>query len=264
MIGDPSGKNTERPSLESQTVEENTRKLASNILTVFKNHADHFWDDKQGAEPLPQCLVVNNMEWYGKMSAIKFFNKLGRHFRVGAMLSKQAVESRMASDDGISFTEFSYQVFQSYDWYHLLKKHRCRIQIGGHDQMGNIHAGHEFISRALKQQVYGITVPLITSETGDKYGKSAGNAVWLDSEKTSPFELYQFFLRTPDAEVERLLKIFTFRTLDEITVIVRKHQDNPEKRQAQQILATDVTRLVHGGIITTIMNFFKCEFLNLF
>lgn len=250
MIGDPSGKNTERPALELETVAHNTKKLAKNITNVFENHANFFWDDKNGKEPLPECIIVNNLDWYKNISSVEFFWRLGRHFRLGQMIMRQAVQSRMNSDDGISFTEFSYQVFQAYDWLHLLQKFNCRIQLGGHDQMGNIVSGHDFISRAMKkQQVYGLTVPLITSETGDKYGKSAGNAVWLDSTKTSPFDMYQFFLRTKDEDVEKLLKIFTLRKDDEIAGIMRKQVSNPESRYAQKVLAADVTRLVHGGII---------------
>lgn len=247
MIGDPSGKNTERPAQEHDIVSQNTKKLANNIVTVFQNHANLFWDSKNGKEPLPQCLIVNNLDWYESMSSVEFFGKLGRHFRLGQMIMRQAVQSRMNSDEGISFTEFSYQVFQAYDWYHLFDKFNCRIQLGGHDQMGNIASGHEFISRALRKQVYGLTAPLITSETGDKYGKSAGNAVWLDPTKTSPFEMYQFFLRTKDADVERMLKIFTFKTEDEIKGIMRKMLANPETRCAQLVLGEEVTRLVHGG-----------------
>jgi len=185
------------------------------------------------------------------MSALQFFSVLGRHFRVGQMLKKHAVQSRMESDEGISFTEFSYQVLQAFDWYHLHENYGCTIQLGGHDQMGNIVSGQDFISRALNKQVYGITVPLITSETGDKFGKRAGNVVWLDPDKTTPFEMFQFFVRTQDADVEGLVKIFTFRTEDEIKALMKKHWENPEKRTPQLALSTDVTRLVHGGEIST-------------
>ncbi|CAL8074421.1 unnamed protein product [Orchesella dallaii] len=246
LIGDPSGKNSERPSLERDVVIRNSEKLARNIFHVFNNHNELFWDNNKGVQKLPECLIVNNADWYTKMNSLEFFSKLGRHFRVGQMIMRHSVKSRMQSDEGISFTEFSYQVFQAYDWYHLFQTYGCKIQLGGHDQMGNIVSGHEYISRALNKQVFGITVPLITSETGDKYGKTAGNAVWLDPEKTSPFEMFQFFVRTPDDDVERLLKIFTFRTEDEINAIMIKHKAKPETRMPQILLGSDVTRLVHG------------------
>ncbi|ODM95571.1 Tyrosine--tRNA ligase, mitochondrial [Orchesella cincta] len=246
LIGDPSGKNSERPALDRDVAMRNAGMLAKNIATVFENHNKLFWDSKLGKERLPECIIVNNADWYSNMSSLEFFSKLGRHFRVGQMMMRHSVQSRLNSEEGISFTEFSYQVFQAYDWYHLYKNYGCRIQLGGHDQMGNIVSGHDFISRAFKKQVYGITVPLITSETGNKYGKTAGNAVWLDPDKTSPFEMLQFFVRTPDDDVERLLKIFTFRTDDEINALMSKHKLNPELRTPQLELASDITRLVHG------------------
>lgn len=165
------------------------------------------------------------------------------------MLSRTSVQSRVASDSGMSFMEFTYQIYQAYDWLHLLREHNCAYQLGGSDQMGNLMTGHELISRVpdvKKKKVFGITLPIITNEEGDKYGKSAGNAIWLDAEKTTPFSLYQFFLRSTDTEVEKLLKYFTFLDLQEIKEIMDRHKNTPELREAQKTLAEQVTTLIHG------------------
>lgn len=172
---------------------------------------------------------------------------MGRHFRLGSMLSRSSVQTRLESEAGMSFTEFTYQIFQAYDWLHLLQRYDCRFQMGGLDQMGNLMTGHELISRVERKEVFGMTLPIVTNEEGDKFGKSAGNAVWLDSEKTSAFGLYQFFIRTPDSEVEKLLKLFTFIPLPQIEQLMLEHYKEPEKRKAQTILAEDVALLVHGG-----------------
>lgn len=164
------------------------------------------------------------------------------------MLSRSSVQSRLETEGGMSFTEFTYQTFQAYDWLHLLRTHNCRFQMGGSDQMGNLMSGHELISRAEKKDVFGLTLPIVTNEEGDKFGKSAGNAVWLDDNKTSSFSLYQFFVRMPDSEVEKLLKLFTFIPIKEIEFLMDEHRKEPEKRKAQTMLAEDVTLLVHGGI----------------
>lgn len=173
---------------------------------------------------------------------------MGRHFRLGTMLSLSSVQSRLQGD-GMSFTEFTYQVFQAYDWLHLVKEYDCRFQLGGSDQMGNLMAGHELISRTIKKSVYGLTLPIITNEEGNKFGKSAGNAVWLDEEKTSPFSFYQFFIRIADSEVENLLKLLTLLPLKEINEIMIAHRQMPELREAQRKLAKEITLLVHGGLL---------------
>ncbi|KAG4072426.1 hypothetical protein HA402_004358 [Bradysia odoriphaga] len=163
------------------------------------------------------------------------------------MITLSSVQQRLKGD-GMSFTEFTYQVFQAYDWLHLLKEHDCRFQLGGSDQMGNLVAGHRLIGRTAKKSVYGLTLPLITIEVGDKFGKSAGNAVWLDQDKTSTFSFYQFFMRIADSEVENLLKLLTLLPLKEIDEIMIQHKQLPELRQAKQIkLAQQITLLVHGG-----------------
>lgn len=193
--------------------------------------------------------VVNNADWYNDMNLIEFISTIGRHFRLGQMMSRTSVQSRLTSDTGMSFVEFTYQIFQGYDWLHLLRHHNCCFQLGGSDQMGNLMTGHELISRVddvKKKRVFGITLPIITNEEGDKYGKSSGNAIWLDAARTTPFSFYQFFLRTPDAEVEKLLKFFTFLDLQTIKQIMDKHKNTPELREAQRTLAQQVTTLIHG------------------
>nr|CAD7430564.1 unnamed protein product [Timema monikensis] len=180
------------------------------------------------------------------LNAVDLVGQIGRHFRMGTMLSRHSVQSRLASEGGMSFTEFCYQIFQAYDWLQLLQKYDCRFQVGGNDQMGNIMSGHDLISRLTKTKVYGLTLPLITSESGDKFGKSSGSAIWLDSRKTSPFQLYQFFIRVKDSDVGKLLKLFSFEPPGTIDEFVQKHQTKPELRIAQKKLAEQVTLLVHG------------------
>lgn len=192
--------------------------------------------------------VVNNADWYRNINFVDFIANMGRHFRLGTMLSLSSVQSRLQGD-GMSFTEFTYQVFQAYDWLHLVKEYDCRFQLGGSDQMGNLMAGHELISRTIKKSVYGLTLPIITNEEGNKFGKSAGNAVWLDEEKTSPFSFYQFFIRIADSEVANLLKLLTLLPLKEINEIMIAHRQMPELREAQRKLAKEITLLVHGGLL---------------
>ncbi|XP_041978460.1 tyrosine--tRNA ligase, mitochondrial [Aricia agestis] len=243
-IGDPSGRSSDRIALASDIIQNNITSIRKNLQIVFENHKKYIWtDDPDKLKPL---RIVNNETWYRKIDSIQFVSEIGRNFRMGTMLLKQSVQTRINSDVGMSFTEFAYQIFQSYDWQHLLKEYNCRFQIGGSDQMGNISAGHELISRTLKTDVYGLTLPLVTTEEGDKFGKSAGNALWLDPMKTSPYSLYQYFIRTKDSDVERLLKLFTFYSLGEIKDIMHKHNQHPEQRYPQQCLAEQLTTLVHG------------------
>ncbi|XP_054285104.1 tyrosine--tRNA ligase, mitochondrial-like isoform X1 [Macrosteles quadrilineatus] len=244
-IGDPSGRSKEREEQSSNVIQDNLEAITRNIQRVFKNHEDIFWKKKE-EEPLLPVKVVNNETWYKDLNSLDFICGIGRHFRMGIMLNRTAVATRLKSDVGLSYTEFSYQIFQAYDWYQLFNKYDCRFQIGGSDQMGNIHSGHDYIGKFSKKDVFGLTLPLITTEKGEKFGKSAGNAIWLDPELTSPFELYQFFIRTADADVEKLLKLFTFRSVPSIQDLCKKHMNKPELRQAQKILAEDVTLLVHG------------------
>ncbi|XP_052860442.1 tyrosine--tRNA ligase, mitochondrial [Anopheles cruzii] len=244
LIGDPSGRKTERQQLEVQTVQHNVDCLTKQILRIFDHHERFCWHKSTA---LPPVLVVNNADWYRQYNFVEFMANVGRHFRMGAMLSRSSVQSRLQGESGMSFTEFSYQLFQAYDWLHLLRHHGCRFQLGGSDQMGNIMSGQELISRTEpKEEVFGLTLPLITNEEGDKFGKSAGNAVWLSQDRTSPYAMYQFFVRTPDSEVEKLLKLLTFLPLPTIEQTMAKHRRTPELWEAQTLLADELTRLVHG------------------
>nr|XP_016929801.1 tyrosine--tRNA ligase, mitochondrial [Drosophila suzukii] len=247
LIGDPSGRKTERNQLGESVIDTNLKAIEAQLIRVFENHENCLWDTSKHKSPLAPLTIVNNADWYADLHLIDFVANMGRHFRMGSMLSRSSVQSRLESEDGMSFTEFTYQIFQAYDWLHLLRRHNCCFQMGGSDQTGNLMTGHELISRVeRKREVFGLTLPLVTTEEGDKFGKSAGNAVWLDGNKTSPFALYQFFLRMPDSEVEKLLKLFTFIPLPQVDQLMQEHAKEPEKRKAQTLLAEDVTLLVHG------------------
>lgn len=199
---------------------------------------------------------INNADWYANVSFLEFISTIGRNFRVGDMLTTTSVRSRMESDEGISFTEFSYQICQAYDWLQLVKSHRCRIQLGGADQLGNISTGYRLIKRLEnKKNVFGLTIPLLTTRDGKKLGKSEGNAIWLDAEKTTPFSLYQFFIRTPDDQIENLLKLLSFFTLDEIEEIMTEQNKATHLRIAPQKLAEQLTILIHGGKLFAILIF---------
>ncbi|XP_034542613.1 tyrosine--tRNA ligase, mitochondrial [Notolabrus celidotus] len=243
QIGDPSGKTSERERLSVGTVETNTHSIRDSLQRIFTNHELHF---KDGSRTLGTFTVLNNQSWYKDWKVVDFLSEAGRHFRMGTMLSRHSVQSRLKSSDGMSLTEFTYQVFQAYDFHHLNQVYGCKIQLGGTDQLGNLMSGHEFIHKVSGEEVYGLTIPLVTSSIGDKLGKTAGNAVWLNRDKTSPFELYQFFLRQPDASMEGNLKLFTFLPLAEIERLMEQQREDPAKRLAHKRLAAEVTKLVHG------------------
>ncbi|OQR92448.1 tyrosyl-tRNA synthetase [Thraustotheca clavata] len=236
MIGDPSMRSDERVMLTAEIVDQN----ASRLVKTLENVLD-FDCPKTGA------IVANNVDWHGKMSAVDWMRECGRYARVNSMLARDSVKRRLESDHGLSFLEFSYQLFQAYDFLHLRRHHNCYVQIGGSDQWGNIVSGTDMVRKADGKEVYGVTLPLLTTASGEKYGKSAGNAVWLDSEKTSTFEFYQFFMRSEDADLPMLLKTFTYLDLEEIEEILAKHAKEPEKRLGQQVVAEHVTTLVHGS-----------------
>ncbi|XP_061678509.1 tyrosine--tRNA ligase, mitochondrial [Syngnathoides biaculeatus] len=242
-IGDPSGKTSEREQLSADVVEANTRRIRETIHRIFINHELHFHD---GSKTPGTVTVLNNLSWYKDWNVVRFLSEIGRHFRMGTMLSRHSVQSRLRSSEGMSLTEFTYQAFQAYDFHHLNQIYGCKIQLGGTDQLGNLMSGHDFIHKVSNEEVYGLTLPLVTSSSGDKLGKTAGNAVWLDRDRTSPFELYQFFLRQPDADVERYLKLFTFLPLAEVESLMEQQRADPGKRLAHKRLAAEVTKLVHG------------------
>lgn len=245
LIGDPSHRKAERVEIEKCVIEENVESIEKNIKTVFNNHENYFWENKQ--EKLKPPIVVNNINWYTNVNVIEFVRNIGKYLRMGTMLGRTSVQARLNSDAGMSFTEFTYQVFQAYDWLQLVTRYNCCFQIGGSDQMGNIMSGYDLITKSTRKQVYGITLPLITAEGGKKFGKSLMNAIWLSPTRSSSFQLYQYFIRTKDSDVEKFLKLFTFLTLDKINEIVDEHMKNPERRTAQKLLAQQVTLLVHGG-----------------
>lgn len=243
LIGDPSYRTSERAEIEQVVVHENLKSIERDIRNIITNHETYFCNNINHMIPVK---ILNNLEWYQNMNLLSFIKEVGNYFRMGAMLGRASVQSRLHSDTGMSFTEFSYPVFQGYDWLHLQRTYNCNFQIGGQDQMGNIVAGYDLITKYIKKQVYGLTLPLVTAEGGKKFGKSTGNAVWLSPSKSSSFQLYQYFIRTHDTDVEKFLQFFTFIPLDYIKFIVKQHSEAPELRKAQRILAEKVTLLVHG------------------
>ncbi|OQV25441.1 Tyrosine--tRNA ligase, mitochondrial [Hypsibius exemplaris] len=244
LVGDPSGKNKEREGIAADVVAGYSAGIRANIERIFANHAAHLW--KSQTKVLPELKLMSNMDWYSKMNPVEFLGGVGRNIRMGAMLLKDSVQSRLNGPEGMSFAEFSYQAFQAYDWLHLFRKYDCFLQLGGHDQMGNMMAGYELIRRMTGDTAHCFTVPLVVNEIGSKFGKTAGNAVWLDESKTSTFEFYQFFLRLPDTEVEKYLRLFTLVPDEEIADIMAQQTAKPELRKAHKKLADQVTLLVHG------------------
>lgn len=236
LIGDPSGKVSERVLNPKEIVEQWAGKI--------KNQLSHFLDFEREENP---AIIANNYDWLGSLQVIEFLRDVGKNFPLGAMLAKDSVETRMSK--GISYTEFSYMILQSYDFMKLNELYGCEMQVGGSDQWGNITAGIELIRRTSVDQakeVHGLTIPLVTKSDGVKFGKTESGAVWLDSQKTSPYKFYQFWLNTDDRDVVKFLKYFTFMSVAEIAVLAEGVEKEPEKRKAQRALATEVTKLVHG------------------
>src|SRR6056297_3046462 len=234
LIGDPSGKDEERQLNPQEKVEEWGDRI--------KDQLERFLDFDGSAE------IVNNYDWLKDLRVIPFLRDVGKNFSVNSMIAKESVKSRL--DSGISFTEFSYQVLQSYDYLNLYRNYDCELQVGGSDQWGNITAGVDLVRRVEGEQVFGLTAPLVTKSDGTKFGKTAGGAVWLDSEKTTPYEFYQFWINVSDDDVVKLLKFFTFISHDEINNLEKEVENNPADRKAQKRLAGEVTRLVHGERLT--------------
>ncbi|WP_010631088.1 tyrosine--tRNA ligase [Sporolactobacillus vineae] len=232
MIGDPSGRSTERQL--------NTKEVVDGYAESLKNQLGRFLDFDHG-----KATYLNNSEWLSKLSAISFLRDVGKHFPLNYMLSKESVQTRMEA--GISFTEFAYMLLQSFDYLNLYEKEGCRLEIGGSDQWGNITAGLELIrKKGHEEPAFGLTFPLITKSDGTKFGKSMGGAIWLDPEKTTPYEWYQFWFNASDDDVVNYLKYFTFLTKDQIEALAAEVKAHPEERKAQKTLAKEMTRLVHG------------------
>jgi tyrosyl-tRNA synthetase len=233
LIGDPSGRRAERPLLPAAQVAEH----AARQRRQFERFLD--FGGARGA------LLVDNAEWLPRLNLVEFLRDVGKHFTLGYMLQKESVRGRLEA--GISFTEFSYMLLQAYDFLELYRRHDCELQLGGSDQWGNITAGIELIRRGAGGDAHGISAPLITSAAGTKFGKSEGQAVWLDPELTSPYQFYQFWINADDRDVERHLKFFTFKTAGEIADVMARQARDPGARSAHRALAADVTTLVHGA-----------------
>jgi len=230
LIGDPSFKDKERTLKTEEAVEKN--------IGAIKNQLSRFFDFDKTA------IIVNNYDWFKNYSFINFIRDIGKKFTISEMVAKEAVKSRM--ETGISFTEFSYALIQAYDFLQINEKYDCELEIGGSDQWGNITAGIELARKTKGKEVFGLTLPLVVSADGKKFGKSEGNAVWLDGNLTSPYHFYQFWINTDDKDAVRFLRYYTFLSLEEIKILENSLANAPEKREAQKALAKEVTTFVHG------------------
>jgi len=237
LIGDP------RPTTERSM---NSREVVAGWVERIRAQIEPFLE----FEGPNAAVMVNNLDWTAPMSAIDFLRDVGKHFRMGTMLSKDIVSRRLASDEGLSFTEFSYQILQGMDFRELFQRHGCTLQMGGNDQWGNLLSGVELIRKTEQATVHALATTLITKSDGSKMGKSEGGAVWLDPELTSPYAFYQFWLNTADADVVHYLKVFTFRTREEIEALAVEVAERPFAREAQRALAGDLTTLIHGQAAT--------------
>ncbi len=235
LIGDPSGKTKERQLLTYEQVEEN--------VAGIKAQLGRFLDFDAGANP---ARIVNNADWLGPISMMEFLRDVGKYFTVNNLLAKEAIKRRLETDDGISFTEFSYPLLQAYDYLVLYDTYACTLQMGGSDQWGNIIAGIDLIRRLRGARAHGLVFPLVATAAGVKFGKTEAGAVWLDPELTSPYRFYQFWLNTDDRDVVTYLKFFTWLAQDEIAALEESVRTEPEQRKAQRELARQVTALVHG------------------
>ncbi len=237
MIGDPSGRSTERNFLSVEQLQKN--------LEGIKENLSRFLDFDSPTNP---AIMVNNYDWYKDYSILPFLREVGTLFRMKPMLAKDSVQKRLnAETNSMTFTEFTYQILQGYDFYHLYKQYGCTLQVGGADQWGNITAGTDLIRRLEPEaEVNGLTIPLVCDANGQKFGKSAGNAIFLNSDKTSVYAFYQFFLRTLDADAIRYLRIFTFLDDARIAELAAAQREHPEAREPQRVLAEELTRAVHG------------------
>lgn len=235
-IGDPSGKNRERPLLDAETIEKNIQAIRKNFTNIF--------DFK---DPRTKPLFFNNDGWFADFRLIDFLRDVGKHFRLGPMLSKESVRSRLESEEGMSFTEFTYQMLQAYDFYYLLTHNDVILQMGGSDQWGNITAGIELIRKLSDRPGYGLAWPLLTRSDGKKFGKSEEGAIWLSAERCSYYQFYQYLVRVSDNDVIKLMRMITFMDMEEIrTIEASMQKPSYVPNSAQQRLAEEVTRMVHG------------------
>ena len=238
LIGDPSGRDSERPLLSRAQITENLQRM--------RDQASRFLEFGAGKTA---ALVLDNAKWLGAASLLDFLRDVGKHFPVNVMLQKESVKARLEA--GISYTEFSYMLLQAYDFLHLHRAQRCTVQVGGSDQWGNITAGVELIRRVENAEAHGLVAPLVTTAGGKKFGKTEAGAVWLDPALTSPYKLYQFWINVDDRDVEGYLKLFTPGTKTELDDLVARHTKDPAARAAQRFLARDVTERVHGADAAT-------------
>jgi len=235
MIGDPSGKSAERNLNDAALVKEWTERIRQQVQRFF---------DFEGPNA---AVVVNNYDWASELTLVDYLRDIGKHFSVNAMVQRETVKNRLEREgDGISYTEFSYMVVQAMDFMVLARDHGCTLQIGGSDQWGNIVSGVDLVRRTQGKTAYAATFPLVTKADGTKFGKTAGGAVWLDAAKTSPYSFYQFWLNTADADVIGFLRTFTFLAAERIDALARSLAEEPQAREAQQALASEITSLVHG------------------
>ena len=238
LVGDPSGKNEERTLNSTEIVEGWVNRIRTQVSAFL-----------DFSEAKNKAIVVNNLDWTSPLSAIEFLRDIGKHFSVNQMLSKDSVSARLEAG-GISYTEFSYQVLQSYDFLELYRRNNCTLQLGGSDQWGNIVAGLDLIRRVEQGSGHALTVPLLTKADGTKFGKTAGGSVWLDPAMTSPYAFFQYWLNTDDKDVINFLKVFSFKSHEEITALENAHKENPGSREAHRALARELTALVHSQATT--------------
>ena len=238
MIGDPSGKSSERNLLDEETLLKN--------VNGIKNQLARFLDFNADAENA--ALLVNNYDWMKNLSFLDFARDIGKHITVNYMMAKDSVKNRLnpEANEGMSFTEFTYQLIQGYDFLHLYAENNCKLQMGGSDQWGNITTGTELIRRKVQGKAYAITCPLVTKADGTKFGKSEGGNIWLDTERTSPYKFYQYWLNASDADAEKYIKIFTFLDQQTVKKLITEHQEAPHMRLLQKTVANEVTEMVHS------------------
>ncbi len=234
LVGDPSGRNEERTLNSNDIVKQWVDRIAVQVSSVL---------DFNAAEN--SARVVNNLDWTQPLSAIEFLRDVGKHFSVNQMLSKDSVANRLEA--GISYTEFSYQVLQAFDYLELYKRNNCTLQLGGSDQWGNIVAGLDLIRRVEGGSAHALTIPLLTKSDGTKFGKTAGGSIWLDPEMTSPYAFFQYWLNADDNDVVNFLKVFSFKSRAEIEEIEKEHKENPGARNAHRALARELTSMIHGS-----------------
>ena len=233
MIGDPSFKSSERVLLDESTIEENIKGIQKQLQKFLSFEGEN------------AAIILNNYDWFKNYSFIDFVRDAGKHITVNYMMSKDSVKKRL--ETGISFTEFTYQLLQGWDFYHLNKEFNCKLQMGGSDQWGNIVTGTELIRRKGGGDAFALTTPLITKADGTKFGKSEGGNIWLDASKTSPYKFYQFWLNVSDEDAEKYIKIFTIKPIQEITNLIAQHHEAPHLRILQSALADDITTMVHSA-----------------